>query len=719
METTHTPTLNSRERRAPRVNQLHIEKLQALASQLNAHAEEVCRFLLPNGVREGKEWRIGSPKGEVGHSMAICVAGAKTGQWADFADEEAHKGPHLISLWQQVRGVDERKAMREAERWLANRPAKLPAGSVGTESKPLEVAAVPPPISSTTEVDWKACEEAVTPELRAKLAEWRGLSLDFCDWAWRFHYLGIHEGGWAFPMHKDGAVVGLHVCWGSRKWQIIGGAARPLILSAASCRHLSTVTRIHICEGQWDAFAIADRLGFHRKKSEAFLITRGANNGRLVAGMIPPGKTVLVWMQNDELKNGRRAAEVWLSAVVEHAGTTVRVVSTPSKFKDPNDWTRAGATPAQLRAAINAAKPVSAATPAAPVPAIGDPTPARPPIEFFSPLQIKEYQPVPDTVLIGDCHIVRGSTFVIGGQAGVGKSRAVTALAIAGATGKDWFGLRVHARFRTMIIQNENGRFRLMREFSELQCDQLEPWIRICAPPPLGLRFDDGSFTSALALAIREFKPAIVVIDPWNAAAPDDKARDYLETFEDIRRVIPPGNDSPALGIVAHTRKPKGEERISGRGLLNLLAGSYVLGSVPRSVFVMQPASDDPEDDRVVWTCCKNNDGDMGPRSAWERRNGLFAPVLDFDWDAFAEPGSSSRTAVSEADLLAIFELGSKKLKRAEAVKLLMAKTGSHRAACYAALKADGRFAHCMHESDGLLEWTKAGRPCASAGKTL
>ena len=52
----------------------------------------------------------------------------------------------------------------------------------------------------------------------------------------------------------------------------------------------------------------------------------------------------------------------------------------------------------------------------------------------------------------------------------------------------------------------------------------------------------------------------------------------------------------------------------------------------------MQAASDDTTDNRVVWTCCKNNDGDLGARSAWERRNGLFAPVADFDWTAFDAP---------------------------------------------------------------------------------
>src|SRR5207237_5083802 len=98
-----------------------------------------------------------------------------------------------------------------------------------------------------------------------------------------------------------------------------------------------------------------------------------------------------------------------------------------------------------------------------------------------------------------------------------------------------------------------------------------------------------------------------VGIDPWNSVAKDDRQRDYLETFQAIRAVLPSGDAAPALVIVPHTRKPRVEERKTGRGLLNDVAGSHVLISVPRCVFIMQSGSDDPEDDRVVWTCGKNN----------------------------------------------------------------------------------------------------------------
>jgi AAA domain/DnaB-like helicase N terminal domain len=330
--------------------------------------------------------------------------------------------------------------------------------------------------------------------------------------------------------------------------------------------------------------------------------------------------------------------------------------------------------------------------------------PKRPLIEFRSPLELKKFTPPPGHVLVGDCHIVRGAVFVIGGAPGVGKSRSSVTLAVAGATQSDWFGLTVHRTFKVMIIQTENGEFRLSREFRELDCDILEDYIRICPPPPYGLCFQRDEFRAQLAAAIAKFKPDIVIFDPWNAAARDEKAREYLETFDALRSVLPLGDDAPALGIAAHTRKPKTEERASGRALLNLLAGSYVLGSVPRTVFVMQAASDDTTDNRVVWTCCKNNDGRLGARSAWERRNGLFVPVSDFDWDAFDNPHRDDRVTITADDLTEVFE-NEKQLTKSEAVKALRALTGAGRTACYDALRPDGRFAKQLCESNGLLLW--------------
>jgi DnaB-like helicase N terminal domain/AAA domain len=322
-------------------------------------------------------------------------------------------------------------------------------------------------------------------------------------------------------------------------------------------------------------------------------------------------------------------------------------------------------------------------------------------LEFLTPAKLKSYEPPPGIVLVGDNHITRGSVFVIGGAPGVGKSRASVALAEAGATGFEWFNLTVHCLFRTLIIQNENGRYRLKMEFSDLD-EATEEFIRITPPPPYGLCFDRYEFRDQLAAQIAEFDPAVVIIDPWNAASRDDKAKGYLETFEDVRRVIPASEMAPSIGILAHTRKPQLGERSSGRALLSLLAGSYVLGSIPRCVFITQSASDDVNDNRVVWTCCKNNDGDLGPRSAWERCNGLFTPVTDFDWKSFDNPDGEKRE-ITAAIMAEVF--GDAELTKKDAVAAIVER-GFKQAAAYRALETNGRFKENLFTTKkGTLKW--------------
>ena len=112
--------------------------------------------------------------------------------------------------------------------------------------------------------------------------------------------------------------------------------------------------------------------------------------------------------------------------------------------------------------------------------------PAKPMIEFFTPSQLSAFTPPEGFKLVGDYHIQRAAPFVIGGAPGVGKSRAAVALAVAGATGKDWFGFKVHRHFKTMIVQAENGRVRLKNEFADLDCTTLDEFVRVCSPPPFG-----------------------------------------------------------------------------------------------------------------------------------------------------------------------------------------------------------------------------------------
>jgi hypothetical protein len=71
-----------------------------------------------------------------------------------------------------------------------------------------------------------------------------------------------------------------------------------------------------------------------------------------VAGLIWQGSTAYAWKQNDELKNGKRAGDEWLKAVVANTRAKVVWAKTPGQHKDVNDWLRGGATADDLLAAM-------------------------------------------------------------------------------------------------------------------------------------------------------------------------------------------------------------------------------------------------------------------------------------------------------------------------------------------------------------------------------
>ena len=69
------------------------------------------------------------------------------------------------------------------------------------------------------------------------------------------------------------------------------------------------------------------------------------------------------------------------------------------------------------------------------------------------------------------------------------------------------------------------------------------------------MTLNNPEFLADVAAVLKSFGPDLVIFDPWNAAAKDDKAADYAGAFDALRAMLPTGNNKPALGIVAHTRK--------------------------------------------------------------------------------------------------------------------------------------------------------------------
>jgi putative DNA primase/helicase len=206
---------------------------------------------------------------------------------------------------------------------------------------------------STSTLDWRACVESFTKGHIERLAKWRGYSIEFCYWLKENSLVGLYDGCIAFPVHdRAGNVVAVHYRLKDGSWRYFpqGAKVHPLVIG-----ELVAGDPVHVFESQWDALAFMDVSG----ECSGIIITRGAQNGAF-ASVIPQGCTLVVWQQNDELKNGRRAADAWLTSVCDHVAKscTVKLARTPAKYVDLNAWTLGGAHSDDLLVAMMSAEVV-------------------------------------------------------------------------------------------------------------------------------------------------------------------------------------------------------------------------------------------------------------------------------------------------------------------------------------------------------------------------
>jgi hypothetical protein len=653
----------------PEVHQLIRDNIRVLCSRFFPHGK----------LLNGHEWAVGSVAGDPGESLKIELNDpVRAGMFKDWATDD--KGTFLdllklsrnFSLDQAVMDVCATLGVpfQSLLNYAAN-PADQYKQRAGTASQ------------ASAAVDWSPYKLTHLNQI-SELASWRGYSVEFCQWAADRDYIGRDKGRWVTPVIVNGVLAAIHKRLSDGNWiyEPSGNGAHPLIAG-----DLTSAQAGWIEESQWDTFAALDAHGIQHGVPIVGIATRGANNAKLIKEVQFAGQ-LYTCGQNDA------AGKKWLDELA--AIRPFKHVPIPTQFKDLNDWLKAGGEK-DFIAAFNGAKDYRAA--------------ASVLIEFLTPSEIKAYKLPAGVVIAGDNHIIRGEPFVLGGEPGVGKSRVTVGLAEAGATGYEWLGLKIHCRFSIAIIQTQNGRFRLQQEFANLDETVMDKYVRISPPPPRGLCFGRQEFREQLKRFFEVFQPGVVILDPWSAVARDDKQKDYLESFELVQETMPDGDLRPALGIVAHTHKPTANDRANrGRNLLNMLSGSLVLGSVPRTVWVLQHASNSVNETRVVVTCCKNNNGELGDRTVWERGNGLWSPVTGFDWDAFdnvSQPGPSKKgPVITEQTMAEVFNFGYTALTQADAIAALEALTGCSQPTCY---RAFNRHKHRLsyNKTTKLYSWRK------------
>jgi putative DNA primase/helicase len=119
----------------------------------------------PNGVRQGREFCIGSMDGEAGQSLRICLTGDKAGVWSDFSAGEA--GSDLISLYAAMHGLRAGKACAAlAERFgIAITPSDKtrPGASQAPLPAKAKTSDIRPPAQANNGVQAVSASKARTP----------------------------------------------------------------------------------------------------------------------------------------------------------------------------------------------------------------------------------------------------------------------------------------------------------------------------------------------------------------------------------------------------------------------------------------------------------------------------------------------------------------------------------------------------------------------------
>lgn len=288
-------------------------------AMLSERAEDVCRHLLPGGRREGSEWRAGSLNGEKGDSLGVNMNGKK-GVWCDFASGE--KGDNLLELWIQVRGIQYREALAEAQRWLG-----VPDRADAFHPIPRQ----PKPMPSTDYVSLRAGGEVEKYLLGRKLSPKAMAAYGVAE-----TQLGK---GIVFPFtNADGTVVHVKRLALERvdgKKQISTSKGTQLCLFG---KHACNGAEVTICEGEIDALSLAS-IG-----APAVSVPNGAQQGDGHNAWIENDwpwlesfQRINILMDMDE--PGQKSAAV----LIERLGKErCHLVQLPDGFKDPNEMLMAG-----------------------------------------------------------------------------------------------------------------------------------------------------------------------------------------------------------------------------------------------------------------------------------------------------------------------------------------------------------------------------------------
>jgi hypothetical protein len=345
----------------------------------------------------------------------------KGGRWK-FLDHGTGEGGDEIDFIEQVENIDRKAAI---ERFLAM------AGIERQEKKP-PATKFSLNGSKAYSKPWSECQAQANEAFLQKIADERKIGVETMRWAKEIGILGRNGD---HPAFKCGTGYHFRVEDGGWRFEPKGISNEALVFGNKESKE------VYVFESQWDALAIAHSVGTEAAATKLWVVTRGANNGKLAAPYAEK-RTIIAFPQNDAPKsNGKVPSDEWMADIIDSCakGLVLRV-EIPRPHKDANDWVEEGATRQEIVAAIRSA---------------GDPLLSSVEMQTFD--QLWEYRPENDpTTLLGNRWVCQGGQLLLVGQSGIGKSSLSVQAAMTWALGMPFFGIKPVRPLKSLIVQAEN-----------------------------------------------------------------------------------------------------------------------------------------------------------------------------------------------------------------------------------------------------------------------
>src|SRR5690606_27386100 len=382
-------------------------------------------MLLPNGKREGQEWRAGSLDGEAGKSLGVHLTGAKAGVFCDFATGE---GGDLLDLWAQVRGVGIGEAGSQVLEYLGVREARVEN---------------PRPSYARPKREGIA---GLTDAHRRWLVEERGLSVE----AVKAYRLASRGDEIVFPSLVDGELIAAKYRRLPKGFRVDAGC-EPVLFGWQAIP--ATARSVVIVEGEPDALAMFT-LG-HPALSVPFGGGAGVKQAKWIAAefdRLAPFDRIYLALDTD--KAGQEAT----AAIVKRLGRErCYVVELPRK--DANDCLLSGMTAQDMGALLKSAKTL-------------DPEALRNASEYTDAV-LREFDesaedfgiPLPWPKAQGKLLIRMGEVVVLAGINGHGKSE-VAGNIVVGA---------LHSRWRACVASMEFRPAKWLKRMVRQACGRSDP----------------------------------------------------------------------------------------------------------------------------------------------------------------------------------------------------------------------------------------------------